>query len=157
MSTKRTVQEKDETYTIIKGKQSINTPTSFPELKKQGEDLVTVVFYFNFFVSGRRGGGKSRKGLLNKTKLKRHSTSVKRSCSLKLQFIEIEVAEFLEGTYPSAQPPQMQGKCSPGTLPQVIQASGHSKPVIQDFPGQQKEFIVFCSCQLATCVLRVSS
>ena len=75
-----TVQEKDEIYTITKGKQSINTPTSFPKLKKQGGDLVTVVFYFNFFVSG----GKSRKGLLNKTKLKRHNTSVERSCSLKL-------------------------------------------------------------------------
>ena len=44
MSTKMTVQEKDEIYIITKRKQSINTPTSFPKLKKQGKDLVTVVF-----------------------------------------------------------------------------------------------------------------
>ena len=63
MSTKMTVQEKDEIYIITKGKQSINTPTSFPKLKKQGKDLVTVVFYFNLF---QGGGGNQEKVCLTK-------------------------------------------------------------------------------------------
>lgn len=62
MSSKLTVQAKNDIYIITQGKESIITPTSFPRLKKKG--VRTFCFVLNFFIWE---GGKSGKGWLNET------------------------------------------------------------------------------------------
>ena len=91
MSSKLTVQAKNDIYIITKGKQSTITPTSFSRLKKKG--VRAFCFVLNFF---SWEGKKSGKGLLNET-----TEETQHLCgetlSLKRWFIRAKMATFLEG------------------------------------------------------------
>lgn len=145
-----TVQATSDICVITKGKPSIIIPTSFPRLKK----VSGLFVLFETFLFGWWGG--VRKRFVHRDLIKETQHLSESPLSLKLSFIRVEVATFLEGNNHSHEP-------NPTNTRQVLTWSIPSGGLdILTFTTDNPrcpwslEGVLWFESLLATCVLKVA-